>query len=121
MNFWSASRRRLATGIAGLLLAGPTAGYLATRPPPTWQFAGELTDHGAPVVGMTVTWLDAPKAGSVSAVTDPNGRYTLVLPGERLPTLRLLFHSADYCEEVNAPTSLPRHSWTLDPAKANGC
>jgi hypothetical protein len=90
-------------------------------PPPTWQFAGEVMDHGAPVEGMTVTWRDAPKAGSVSAVTDRNGRYTLVLPGRRLPTLRLLFHSAHYCEEVNAATSVERYSWTLDPTKANGC
>lgn len=121
---WNAARRRLATGIAGLALGGSTAGYLATRPvppAPTWQFAGEVMDHGAPVEGMTVTWRDAPKAGSVSAVTDRNGRYTLVLPGKRLPTLRLLFHSAHYCEEVNAATSVERYSWTLDPAKANGC
>jgi hypothetical protein len=80
-----------------------------------------VTDHGGPVEGMTITWRDAPKAGSVSAVTDRNGRYTLVLPGERVATLRLLFHSAHYCEEVNAGTSVERHSWTLDPTKANGC
>jgi hypothetical protein len=118
---WSAARRRFTTGIAGLVLAGTSAWYIATRPAPTWQFVGEVMDHGAPVEGMTITWRDAPSAGSVSAVTDRNGRYTLVLPGERQPNLRLLFHSAHYCEEVNAATSVKRHSWTLDPTKANGC
>jgi hypothetical protein len=121
---WSAARRRLRAGITGLLLAAVSAGYVATRPaapPPSWQFPGEVMDHGAPVEGMTITWLDAPSAGSVSAVTDRNGRYMLVLPGERQPNLRLLFHSAHYCEEVNAAASGERHSWTLDPAKANGC
>jgi hypothetical protein len=117
----SAARRRLTTGITGLVLAGSSVGYFATRPAPTWQFAGEVMDHGAPVEGMTVTWRDAPSAGSVSAVTDRNGRYTLVLPRERQPNLRLLFHNAHYCEEVNAATSVERHSWTLDPTKTNGC
>jgi hypothetical protein len=120
----SAVRRRVAAGVAGLLLAGSVAGYLSSRPapaPPTWTFAGEVTDHGAHVAGMTVTWLDAPRADSVFAVTDSDGRYTLVLPGERVPNLRLLFHSGHYCEEVNAATSVERHSLTLDPAKANGC
>jgi hypothetical protein len=103
---WSAARRRLSTGIAGLVLAGSSGGYFATRrapPPPTWQFAGEVLDHGAPVEGMTITWLDAPLAGSVFAVTDRNGHYTLALPGERRPDLRSLFHNAHYCEYVNRP------------------
>jgi hypothetical protein len=78
-------------------------------------------DHGAPVEGMTITWLDAPSAGSVSAVTDRNGRYTLVLPGERRPDLRLLFHNAHYCENVNASTSVQPYPLTLNPDNAKVC
>ncbi|MGA2205123.1 MAG: TIR domain-containing protein [Terracidiphilus sp.] len=111
-------RRRLQAALAALaaILAG-VALWFALRPPPPWEFQGEVTDRvtSMPVAGVEVDVLAANRV-QASALTDAQGRYDLHLPQPQPRTIQVRFRKEGYEAEepLNVPTGKP---WNMDMAK----
>ena len=112
------SRRRLQAALAALaaILAG-VALWFALRPPPPWEFQGEVTDRvtSMPIAGVEVDVLAANRV-QASALTDSQGRYDLHLAQPQPRTIQVRFRKEGYEAEepLNVPTGKP---WNMDMAK----
>lgn len=111
-------RRRIQAAGAVLAAALLAVGlWLALRPPPPWQFRGEVTDRvtSMPIAGVEVDVLLNNQV-EATAFTNSMGRYDLRLPQPRPPFIDVRFRKAGYEAEqpLNIPTSKP---WNMDMAK----
>ena len=102
-----ARRRKLQGALAALaaILAG-VATWIALRPPPPWEFQGEVTDRvtSMPIEGVEVDVLKSDVVqGSTS--TDAKGNYDLHLPGPQTKTIQVRFRKEGY--EAEKPLVVP--------------
>lgn len=100
---WSLLHRRRACGAIGALAASmAAAGWLfrSQAPPPHFDFRGEVSDDlNQPLAGVDVS------VEGKSALSGPDGRFDLRLPGAQPPFVRARFRKSSFADElVNAPT-----------------
>lgn len=116
---WSLARRRKLQGALAALaaiLAG-VAIWLVLRPPPPWEFQGEVMDRitSMPITNVEVDVLSG-NSVRASAFTDAQGRFDLHLPQPQPKTIQVRFRKDGYEAEepLNVPTGKP---WNMDMSK----
>ncbi len=116
---WTLTRRRWTLFVAAVFAMALVATGIGIklRPPPPWDFHGEVIDRATsmPIAGVEVDVLSGNNV-QVSALTDSEGRYDLRLPQPQPSTIHVRFRKDGYEAEqpLNVPTGKP---WNMDMVK----
>jgi hypothetical protein len=108
---WTLARRRkVQAAVAVLLAAALGVGvWLGLRPPPPWEFQGEITDRVTrmPIAGVEVD-LKTAEGEAFPTHTDAQGKYDLRLPQPQPETILVLFRKDGYeGDQAMVPTDKP--------------
>lgn len=116
---WTLHQRRwLQFAVAALVVALVAVGvWWQLRPPPPWQFRGEVTDRqtSMPIAGVEVDIISGNQV-EASTLTNARGHFDIHLPQPRPQTIHVRFRKAGYEAEepLNIPSGKP---WNMDMAR----
>lgn len=110
---WTLGRRRsiAIVGVALTMVAAGVVARMSLRPPPPWDFRGEVTELSAERPALQGVEVDVMKGDEVEAraFTDPQGRYDLRLPSPQPKYVTVRFRKSGYRAEqpLNVPADAP--------------